>query len=209
MRIISFIDRPDVIKKILQHLGLCLRVEIRPAFFHHRAKILAELLDGSPPHVPVAAINIMHGEVGKQRKGVRDRGLSVLLGGFHHIELLDRGPAMIAQKWKSSSQAGLESGVALRAIGADHDQLAIIDFQFVLKFCQKTQLRLALGSPVTTVEIHHYRKPFGDLREPDGFPFVVGKLQIREATAYFLVHGFSPFPPTDWRLCIGKSAPGQ
>ena len=217
MRIISFIDRPDVIKwfdglttgKILQHLGLGLRIEIRPALFHHRAKILAELLDGSPPHVPVPAIDIMDGEVGKQRKGVRDRGLSVLLGGFHHIELLDRNPLLIAEKRKCGSQAGLESGVALRAIGADHDQLAIIDFQLVLKFGQKTQLRLALGSPVTAVEIHHYRKPFGDLREPGDFSFVIGKLQIREAATYFLVHGFSPFPRTDWRLCIRKSSRGQ
>ena len=168
-------------------------VEIRPANFHHRPEILAHLLDGGAPHVPVSAIDLVNRKIGKQRKGVRHRGHSMLLGGLDHIELLDRRSVLIAQKRKRGSQTRPESRITLGAIGRDHGELAIIDLELLLVFGQETQLRLAFGSPVTAVEIHHYRKPFGDLREPDGFSFVVGKLQIREATAYFLVHGFSPF----------------
>ena len=100
----------------------------------HRAQVLAQLLDRRAADVPVAAVDIVHGEIGQQRKSIRDRRLAARLGRLHHIQLPDHGAILIAQEREARAEAGLERGIDLRRIDATDGELAVIYRQLFLEF---------------------------------------------------------------------------
>lgn len=102
-------------------------------------------------------------------------------GPLDDVELADRPPLVVAEERDDGrAEACPERGGDLGRIGADDDDVAIVDLELRLEGCEVPNLARALWSPVSPVEAHDERKPLGELRERDGSAGVIRQLEIDE-----------------------------
>lgn len=113
---------------------------------------MAQLVQGRPADVPITTVDVVHREVGHQRKGIGNSRNATALGSLGHIELLDDFSFVVAEKMKLRAETRFECGANFRRVNADHRELTIVHRQFLLKFYVMVQLHLAFGSPITAVE---------------------------------------------------------
>jgi len=102
---------------------------------HQRAHILPEFLERRPPYKPPAIIDRVDCEVRRQGKGIRERDQAVFeirRGHFDDIELTDGPTLVVAEKCIRCGQSGAEGRADFRRVGANGDQLTVVDLQVLL-----------------------------------------------------------------------------
>lgn len=108
---------------------------------------------------------------------------------FPDAQRIRQREALIAQKRKSCAQPGLERGLNLRRIDADHRDTAVGDLRGVMELYQFPQLQLSLRSPRAAVERQDEGISTGHRGNGHGGSRIVRQCDIGENVAGFQLEG--------------------
>ncbi len=103
--------------------------------FHQRAHILPKFLERRPPNKPPSIVDRVDCQVRSQRESVRkcDQAVfEICWGHLHDFELTDGLTLVVTKKSICRSQSGAEGRTDFRRVGANSNQLAVVDLQVLL-----------------------------------------------------------------------------